>query len=309
MQRKLTIGTRGSQLALWQANRIRNLLAESDPELELDIKVIHTTGDRILDVALSKVGDKGLFTKELERALESGEVDLCVHSMKDMPTVLPDGLEIAAMPPRADPRDALVATHPCTFAELPAGARVATGSLRRTAQLRRLRPDVELCEIRGNVDTRVSKVRDGSFDAAVLASAGLERSGLSEFIVERFDTASMIPAVGQGAIGVEIRSDDQQVRSILELIASRETMRDVFAERVVLCALEGGCQVPMGVYARVDPEIVGNYLLDAFASSLDGARMARVHLEGTPEHADELAHQAYDELCAQGAREILEEIR
>lgn len=303
---KLTVGTRGSALALWQANHVVGLLKASHPEREFDIKVIRTSGDRNLEVALSKVGGKGLFTKELERALLAGEVDLCVHSMKDVPTVLPEGLAITAMLPRADARDALIGFRGLAFAELPAGSRVATGSLRRTAQLSVLRPDIAFCDIRGNVETRIGKVRDGMFDAAVLAVAGVERMSLGSCIAERFPTDVMVPAVGQGAIGIETREEDEDVLETMAAISCDDTLRDVGAERIVMRALEGGCQVPLGAYAR---EKAGTYSFDAFVSSIDGSRVARTSLTGCAEASRELALQAVDELLSQGALDILEAMR
>lgn len=302
----LTIGTRGSNLALWQANHIADLLREANPQLKVNIQVIRTKGDKILDVALSKIGDKGLFTKELERALAVKDVDLCVHSMKDMPTMLPEGLDIACMPVRADVRDALIGFNGLTFSELPTGARVATGSLRRTAQLAAKRPDIELCEIRGNVETRIGKVRDGQFDATILAVSGVERLGLDDIIIERFSPDFMIPAVGQGAIGVEVHTDDEATREILATIADAATMRDVAAECYIMRKLEGGCQVPIGAYAR---EESGKFLIDAFVSSLDGKCVARASVSGNPGEALSLAADATSELLAQGAASILEAIR
>lgn len=303
---KLTVGTRGSKLALWQAHHVVDLLKASHPEREFDIKVIRTSGDRNLEVALSKVGGKGLFTKELERALLSGEVDLCVHSMKDVPTDLPKGLAITAMLPRADVRDALIGFRGLTFAELPAGSRVATGSLRRTAQLNALRPDIVFCDIRGNVETRIGKVRDGMFDATVLAVAGVERMSLDSCIAERFPTDVMVPAVGQGAIGIETREADEDVLETIAAISCGDTLRDVGAERIVMRALEGGCQVPLGVYAR---EEAGGYSFDAFVSSTDGSHVAQTSLSGCADDSGELALRAVDELLAQGALDILEAMR
>ncbi len=306
MKAKLTVGTRGSKLALWQAHQVIDLLRASHPEREFDLRVIRTSGDRNLEVALSQVGGKGLFTKELERALLAGEVDLCVHSMKDVPTVLPEGLAITAMLPRADVRDALIGFGGLTFAELPAGSRVATGSVRRTAQLNALRPDLVFCDIRGNVETRIGKVRDGMFDATVLAVAGVERMSLGSCIAERFPTDVMVPAVGQGAIGIETREDDEDTLATIAAISCADTMRDVGAERIVMRALEGGCQVPLGAYAR---EEAGTYSFDAFVSSLDGSQVAQVSLAGRADDAHELALQAVDELLSQGALALLEAMR
>jgi len=323
MEECVVLGSRGSRLALWQAEYVKGLLEQALPAYRYRIEVVHTTGDRILDVALSKVGDKGLFTKELERELLAGNVDLCVHSMKDMPTALPDGLVIGAMPPRIEPNDVLVARDPeLTLATLPHGSRVATGSLRRTAQLRARYPHIEPCEIRGNVDSRIARVVSGEFDAAVLAAAGIDRLGLSEHIAQRIPTDEMVPAVGQGAIGVEVRQDDALSAELCAAISDARTMRAVAAERHVLCALEGGCQVPMGIYAREVPVAAAadgrpgdaapqatTFVMDAFVSSLDGARLVRSHVEGLPDEAPALAARVVDELVAEGAEAILEELR
>ncbi len=306
MSDTVVIGTRGSDLALWQANHVRDLLVQAWPDLDVQVEVVKTKGDKILDVALSKIGDKGLFTKELERTLMDGQVDICVHSMKDMPTVLPDGLKIAAMPQRADARDVLIDFKGLSFDALPVGARVATGSLRRVSQLASLRPDIELCEIRGNVGTRIGKVESGEFDALVLAASGVDRLGLTDGIQQRFSPDTMVPAVGQGAIGIEARSGDDRIARLLEPIKCDRTMRAVSAERHIMRVLEGGCQVPIGAYAR---EEEGRMDIIAFVGSLDGARIVRAQAQGPVEQSEELAQQAVDDLCAGGAREILEEIR
>ena len=341
MAHAFRIGTRGSKLALWQANYVAGLLREARPGLSVEVVVVKTKGDKILDVALSKIGDKGLFTKELEAQLLAGEVDVCVHSCKDMPTLLPDGLVLAAMPPRAEACDCIVAPkRGLDLASIPAGARVATGSLRRTAQLRRLRPDVEVCDIRGNVDTRIAKVESGEFDCAVLAEAGIRRLGLDEHISSVVPPQTMIPAVGQGAVVVEARAADEEVLDACRAIADAPTMRAVEAERVVLAELEGGCQVPLGAHARFVPGTAAGagvasgagegdapagpdapaaageagaagekLVLDAFVSSLDGSRFVPVRVEGAPKEAQALAMQAVERLRAGGAEEILEELR
>jgi hydroxymethylbilane synthase len=309
-KRKIVLGSRGSKLALWQASHVRDLLAERAPEYEYDIRVIHTKGDKILDVALSKIGDKGLFTKELERELMRGGVDLCVHSMKDMPTQLPDGLAILGVPERAVPFDALVGPAGIALEGLPAGARVATGSLRRVAQLKRLRPDIQTCEMRGNIDTRIGRVMAGEFDAAILAAAGLHRLGLHENIAQILPAATMIPAVGQGAIAVEAREGDDEVRRLCAAITDDSTLRCVSAERYVLRELEGGCQVPMGAHAGIAGE--GDravFAMTAFVSSLDGSRFLQAAGQGACDGWLDVARRITDDLVAQGAEEILEELR
>lgn len=308
----IVLGSRGSKLALWQTNYIKGLLEAAAPEYDYRVEVVHTKGDKILDVALSKIGDKGLFTKELERALLDGSVDLCVHSMKDMPTVLPEGLSIQGVPVRANPADVLVTRDAKGSLEsLPAGARVATGSLRRTAQLKRLRPDIVPCEIRGNIDSRIRRIVEGEFDAGVLACSGIERLGIPNVIAEVIPASVMIPAVGQGAIAVEARTGDERIGALCAAITDEATMRAVRAERIVLRALEGGCQVPMGVHAHEVEDGSGERLLvmDGFVSSLDGARFVRAHREGAVSEFEALAQGMVDDLLAGGAGPILSELR
>jgi len=310
-KKTIVLGSRGSMLALWQTNYVKALLEVAVPDYEYRIEVVHTKGDKILDVALSKFGDKGLFTKELERGLLDGSLDLCVHSMKDMPTMLPEGLGILGVPERACPNDVLVSLEKgMTLDALPAGSRVATGSLRRVAQLHRLRPDVEACEIRGNVDSRISRVESGEFDAAILAAAGIERLGFGEHIASLIPVEAMVPAVGQGAIAIEGRSGDAVASMLCSAVSDMQTMRAVAAERIVLRALEGGCQVPMGVYAfEAGTGVDAVFSMDAFVSSLDGAKFLHAHAEGAPFESGALAQNVSDDLRAQGADVILEELR
>lgn len=310
MTQTIRIGTRGSKLALWQASYVVGLLREAAPDLSVEVEIIKTKGDKILDVALSKIGDKGLFTKELEVALLAGRVDVCVHSCKDMPTQLPDGLALAGFPARAAANDCIVATEKgLTLDSIPHGARVATGSLRRRAQLLHLRPDLEVCDIRGNVDTRVSKVLDGEFDCAVLAEAGMRRLGLDEHISAPVPTEVLIPAVGQGSVALEIRANDGRMQELCARITSEETQFAVEAERYVLAALEGGCQVPMGAHLRREN---GTVVLDAFVASLDGTQFVRSTVSDAADagkSAVELGQLVVDDLLAQGAGEILRELR
>ncbi|NTU89501.1 MAG: hydroxymethylbilane synthase, partial [Actinobacteria bacterium] len=260
----------------------------------------------ILDVALSKIGDKGLFTKELEVALTEGRVDLCVHSMKDVPTVLPEGLTIAAMPPRVDVRDALVARGEHTLETLPVGSKVGTGSLRRLAQLRNLRSDFEYVDLRGNLDTRLGKVKSGEVDAVILASAGITRMGWQDAITQYIPTEQMVSAVGQGAIGIEIREDDTAMLEICERITCRDTMRAVEAERYIMRVLEGGCQVPIGAYARLEE---GVFRIDAIVASLDGSILIRSNASGSEEDSLALAQAVVEDLLSQDALKILNDIR
>ena len=304
--RKIIIGSRGSKLALYQSNLVKGLLEQAEPGLTCEVRIIHTKGDKILDVALSKIGDKGLFTKELERALLDGEVDLCVHSTKDMPTALPEGLAIMGMPKRANAQDAIISGTPgLTVDSLPQGARVATGSLRRVAQLLRLRSDIEACEIRGNVDSRVKRVLDGEFDAGILAAAGVERLGLQDAVSGNIPTDVLIPAAGQGAIAIEARQNDAEIAALLEKITDRDTLRAVTAERFVLGALEGGCQVPMGIHAEIEGDVMD---LCAFVASLDGTKYVEARAKGDANDPKALGQTVVDDLVGKGARQILDEI-
>ena len=301
--KNIVIGSRGSKLALYQSNLVKQLLEEAFPDVTCEVRIIHTKGDKILDVALSKIGDKGLFTKELERALLAGEVDLCVHSSKDMPTKLPEGLAIMGMPRRANPQDVIIAADKTmTLDSLPQGARVATGSLRRVAQLLKARPDVEVCEIRGNVDSRVKRILSGEFDAGILAAAGVERLELNDAIASYIPTDQLIPAVGQGAIAIEARADDQEIAGFLQAITDNDTLHAVAAERMVLAAFEGGCQVPMGVHATVEGASMS---MVGFVASLDGAQLVKAHAEGEAEHYALVADQLIASLRELGAEEIL----
>ena len=311
MSRPFTIGTRGSALALWQAHAVQDALRAADPAMESEIRVISTKGDRILDKPLEQIGDKGLFTKELEAALVAGEVDCCVHSMKDVPAELPEGCCIGAMLPRADVRDVLVCGPRIdgarSLAEVPAGSRIGTGSLRRVAQLRALFPHIEPAPIRGNVDTRLAKACGDEYEGAILAAAGVLRMGASERIAAYLPVEQMLPAVGQGAIGVEVRVADERAARICELLNDADTFACVRAERRILEALQGGCQVPLGAHVRFSE---GRVFCDAVVLSLDGSRVARVSLSDAAD-ADvlTLADRAVSELLAQGADGILAEIR
>jgi len=296
----LTIGSRGSQLALWQARWIQARLEALGETCRLEI--IHTTGDKITDVALSKVGTKGLFTKEIEEALLSGAIDVAVHSLKDMPTELPPGLTLAAIPEREDPRDAIVGRR---LSELPEHARMGTSSLRRAAQLRVLRPDLEVENIRGNLDTRLRKLDEGQYDAIVLASAGLRRLGWDQRIAELLDPEAMCPAVGQGALAVETRDDNGPAQLITKTLDHADTRTAVTAERAVLASLGGGCQVPIGAYATVDHHSV---CLRAIVVSPDGAEIVRKKSNGPRADAAAMGRALGEKLLAEGGREILEAV-
>jgi len=296
----LTVGSRGSQLALWQARWIQTRLQSFGIESRLEI--IHTTGDKITDVALSKVGTKGLFTKEIEEALLNRSIDVAVHSLKDMPTELPAGLILAAIPEREDPRDALIGGK---LSELKPGARVGTSSLRRAAQLRATRPDLEILDVRGNLDTRLRKLDEGKYDAIVLASAGLRRLGWEARISELLDPAVMCPAVGQGALAVETRDDSGEAREIVRRLDHEATRIAVTAERAVLAALGGGCQVPIGAYATLD----GSSLrIRSIIVSPDGGQVIRKEATGPAAAAATLGRTLGDELLAEGGAKILEAV-
>jgi len=248
---KLRIGSRGSQLALWQANHISALLRARGHEIEIEI--IHTTGDKITDVALAMVGTKGMFTKEIEEALAAGRVDLAVHSLKDLPTELPKGFEIAAITKREDPRDAFCSRHYAKIDDLPKKARIGTSSLRRQAQLKAIRPDLDIHPLRGNVDTRLRKLEQGEYDAIILASAGLKRLGKTELIKQVIPAEIMCPAAGQGALGIEIREGDAVTRELLAFLNAAAARAATTCERALLNSLGGGCQVPIGAFAEVRP--------------------------------------------------------
>ncbi len=311
MSETCIIGTRGSALALWQAHAVESALHEAFPNIETEVRTITTSGDRILDVPLEKIGDKGLFTKELERTLLSGEVDVCVHSLKDMPVELPDGCAIAGVLPRADARDVLVCGPRLAQAhgleDIPAGARLGTGSLRRTAQLRAGFPHVEPKGIRGNVDTRLAKANGDEYDGAILAAAGVMRMGRAAEIAAFLPVGQMVPAVGQGAVCMEIRQDDEQAAALCAAVNDAATLSCVAGERRVLRELEGGCQVPIGAYARIEDD---RTVFDAVVLSLDGSRVARSHREAEASTSPtELAGAVLDDLRAQDAEAILAEIR
>lgn len=245
---KLRIGSRGSQLALWQANHIAGLLRGQGHDVEIEI--VRTTGDRLQEIAFAQVGAKGMFTKEIEESLASGRVDLAVHSLKDLPTELPRGFALAATVARADPRDALVSPKYRNLADLPRGARVGTSSQRRHAELKALRPDLEAVEFRGNVDTRLRKLEEGQVDAILLAAAGLDRLGCTDWVRQRLDPAEFCPAAGQGCLAIETREDDSATRDAVQFLEDADTRYAVTAERAALAALGGGCQVPIGVHCR-----------------------------------------------------------
>ena len=301
----IIIGTRGSKLALWQANYIQAMLEEK-ANVKSELKIIKTKGDKILDVALSKLGDKGLFVKEIENALLDESVDIAVHSMKDLPTELPEGLEIMASPPREDNRDAFVSLEYNSVDELEKGAVVGSSSLRRKAQLLAMRSDVEVKEIRGNVDTRLKKLESGEYQAILMAYAGLKRLGFTEHVKQIFEQSEMLPAVGQGAIAIEARSDDEDVRQALNKLNDEKTLLVVRAERALMKELEGGCQVPIGANAQVEN---GTIHIDALVASINGEKIVKDEASGSEEQPEKVGIQVADKLRAKGAEEILDKIR
>ncbi|MBM4169167.1 MAG: hydroxymethylbilane synthase [Ignavibacteria bacterium] len=309
MTKPLRIGTRGSDLALWQSNHIKARLSQAFPDLAIELLIIKTTGDRILDSPLSKIGDKGLFTKEIEHALLSHEIDLAVHSLKDLPTKLPEGLVIGAITEREDVRDVFIA-HPSkpvqSIKELPQGAKVATGSLRRRCQLLHVRPDLEIVDLRGNLNTRLHKLEQSDWNGIVLAGAGVRRLGWTDRIAEEIPLDVMLPAVGQGALAVEIRDADAPLRDLLKVVHHDATAAATRGERAFLRHLEGGCQIPIGTYGRIEES---RFKMDGLIGSLDGHRVVRGSVSGVPAEAEALGTGLAKELLERGGREILEEIR
>lgn len=306
MSGEIVVGTRGSRLALWQTQWVLDRLRERWPGLTCRVRTIKTKGDKLLDVALARIGDKGLFTKELEQALLAGEIDLAVHSMKDLPTGLPDGLTLAAVCPREFPGDALVSRDGRTLEALPPGARVGTSSLRRTAQLLHHRPDLEMVPVRGNVPTRLTKLQTENLDALVLAWAGLRRLGLENRVTERLPFEVCLPAVGQGAIGVEIRAGDERVRAMVAPLNDPATEAAVRAERSFLKRLGGGCQVPVAALGRVEGDVLA---LEGLVATPDGRRLLRASLSGSCGDPEGLGIRLAEELLARGGEEILQEVR
>ena len=305
LEKTLKIATRQSPLALWQANYVKDRLQQLYPDLTIELVPMVTKGDVILDSPLAKIGGKGLFVKELENALLTKEADIAVHSMKDVPMQFPEGLGLAVICQREDPRDAFVSHSYRTFAELPQGAVVGTSSLRRQCQLKALRPDLDIRSLRGNVGTRLSKLDNGDYDAIILASAGLIRLGLADRIASFIDVEQSLPAAGQGAVGIECRTDDVQVQALLAPLADAETTYCVRAERAMNNHLQGGCQVPIGGYAVLQQ---GQLYLRALVGDIDGSRIIRAEGKSAVENAEVLGVKIAEQLLAQGADKILQAI-
>lgn len=305
MSRTLRIATRKSQLALWQAHHVRDRLLSCHEGLEVEIVELVSEGDRTLDIPLSRVGGKGLFLKELEQAILDGSCDIAVHSMKDVTVTLPDGLAIAAICPREDPRDALVSNHHESLESLPSGAVVGTCSLRRGCQLRAAFPQLEVRNLRGNVNTRLARLDRGDYDALILAAAGLIRLQFRQRIRTCIDTDMMLPAVGQGAVGIECREDDAEIRALIEPLGDAETTLRVRAERAVNEGLGGGCHVPVAAYAEIDGDTMR---VRGLVGQPDGSRLLRAEARGGTADAESLGREVADGLLGQGAGEILAEV-
>ena len=303
--REIIIGTRSSNLALWQANFVKEEIEKKYSDIKVCLKTMKTKGDKILDAPLSKIGGKGLFTKELEEAILNKEVDIAVHSLKDMPVALPKGLEIAAVTKRQDAGDAFVSDKYESFDKLPIGAKVGTSSLRRRAQLLNKREDLKIFDLRGNVETRLRKMREENFDAVILAVAGLKRLGFQDKIKEIMPKDIMLPAVGQGALAIETRENDDRVKEIIAFLNDTDTKIATGAERAFLTRVEGGCQVPVGVYGEVSGDTLK---LAGVIASLDGKRLYRKEVETNVENAESAGKSLAEDLLNMGGQKILEEI-
>jgi hydroxymethylbilane synthase len=303
---KLIIGSRGSKLALWQAKHVKKELERKNKNLSVEIIIINTKGDKILDVALSKIGDKGLFTKELENELLNGSIDIAVHSLKDLQTLIPDGLKLAAVTKRHAVEDVLIAKKKgVRIKDLPEGATVATGSLRRRSQLMHLRPDIKIEELRGNVPTRIKKFLESNWDAIILARAGIERLRLTKYISSIIPKKDILPAVGQGALGIEIKIGNLLAEKAIKKIHNEKTYLAVRAERALLKTLEGGCQVPIGAYAIVKQD---GLMLEAVVGSVDGSVTFRKSINGSKKNPEKLGEILAKNLLKAGAKSILNDV-
>ena len=306
MATKLVIGTRGSKLALFQANLVKSKLEKAYPTLEVVINIIKTKGDKILDIALSKIGDKGFFTKEIQDALYKKHVDIAVHSLKDLPTELPKGTRIGAIMERASHRDVLVSIDGKKLADFTSEDKIATSSLRRKSQLLQINKEVKVIEIRGNVDTRIRKMHDGHCQGLIMAAAGIERLGLQEHISEYLNETQMLTAPGQGAIAIEIREEDNSTLEFLSVLNHKDSVICVTAERSFLNRLEGGCQIPFAAHATLDGD---HLVLEGLVATLDGRKMQRETIKGNSKDAIQLGIDLANSIKNNGGYEILEEIK
>ncbi len=305
MRKQIRIGTRASALALWQAEWVKSEIEKRYPGMTVTLTKIKTTGDKILDVPLAKVGGKGLFVKEIEEAMLENEIDIAVHSMKDVPTFFPDGLHLSCITKREDARDALLSRNNAKFKDLPRGANVGTSSLRRQAQLMSLRPDFVIHQLRGNVGTRLQKLKEGKFDAIILAAAGVKRLGLEANVSEYLSPEISLPAIGQGALGIECRVDDRELNDLISFFNHADSRTCVTGERALLRRLEGGCQVPIACYGQIEG---GKLKLVGLVGSVDGKRIIRESIEGDPEKAERLGVTLAEKLLSKGADVVLREV-
>jgi len=305
LKKKIIIGTRGSQLALWQANWVKDELEKKYPDIEVSLDKIKTTGDKILDVPLAKVGGKGLFVKEIEEALLDGRVHLAVHSMKDVPTYFPAGLSLRCITKREDPRDAVFSKNGLKLMELAKGAKIGTSSLRRQAQILGARPDFQIMPLRGNLNSRMQKLDDGLFDAIILAGAGVKRLGWEERITELLSVDASLPAIGQGALGIETRTDDEEINELVAFFDDPVTSYCVRAERALLTRLEGGCQVPIAAYGQLSGDTIR---LRGLVASTDGKSFVRDEVSGNKEDGEKLGVELAERLLKAGAYDILKSL-
>ncbi len=305
MKKHIIIGTRGSQLALWQADFIKSEIQRMFPDLAVDLRIIKTTGDQITDRPLAMVGGKGLFVKEIEAALLAGEIDLAVHSMKDMPGELPQGLTIGAIPKRENPLDILISRDGRLLADYEKGARIGTSSLRRASQIKHAYPDVTIASIRGNLDTRIKKLRAGEYDAIVLAAAGLKRLGMEHQITEYLDESIMTPAVGQGALCVETRENDPDISGIMAQLNHPDTQVCVTGERAFLKQIEGSCHIPVACYARIQDQIIS---MTAVVASEDGKTLVKEHALSPADKVIESGRELAMLVLEKGGKTILEQL-
>lgn len=303
---KIVIGTRGSELALWQTNWVKAELEKYYPELNIQVEIIKTKGDKILDVSLSRIGDKGLFTKEIENALLDKKIDLAVHSLKDLPTVLPNGLQIGAVSERIDQRDVFISNKFSSLEELPENASVATGSLRRKSQLLNYKPALNIIDIRGNLQTRFKKFKENGYDGMILAYAGVKRLEMDEKITQIIPVELMLPAVSQGVMAVEVRQGNEDIIELLSVINNKASEIETTAERSFLNSLQGGCQVPIGVFSQISGD---KLKMEGMVASIDGKILLRDKIEGETENSSVLGKQLAEKLKSLGAEDILTAIR